>query len=118
MIGIDEAGLGPNLGPFVVVATVWQIDGTATTCDLCATFPELFTADPTDGTDRLPLVDSKALYQPATGLEQLEQTVLGILGGWGTLPTTREELHQRVHASLLTNCREPWLQTVLPTCPL
>ena len=26
MIGIDEAGYGPNLGPLVVAATTWKID--------------------------------------------------------------------------------------------
>ncbi len=118
MVGIDEAGLGPNLGPFVVVATVWQIDGPATTCDLWATFPELFTADPNDGTERLPLVDSKALYQPSTGLARLEQTVLGLLGGWGSLPTTLTELHARVQAPEFTEAREPWLQAALPQLPL
>lgn len=118
MIGIDEAGLGPNLGPFVVVATVWEWDGSTTDGDLRAAYPTLFTADPADGTDRLPLVDSKALYQPATGLARLEETVLGLLGGWGALPTTLAELHARVNAAELTAPREPWLQTAPLALPV
>ena len=27
VIGTDEAGFGPNLGPLVVSATVWQMPG-------------------------------------------------------------------------------------------
>ena len=29
LIGMDEAGLGPNLGPFVVAATVWEVPSPA-----------------------------------------------------------------------------------------
>ena len=27
LIGTDEAGYGPNLGPLVISATVWQVSG-------------------------------------------------------------------------------------------
>ena len=27
LVGMDEAGYGPNLGPLVVAATVWDIPG-------------------------------------------------------------------------------------------
>ena len=29
VIGTDEAGYGPNLGPLVVAATAWQVDAGA-----------------------------------------------------------------------------------------
>lgn len=32
LIGTDEAGYGPNLGPLVIVATVWQVAGCAPGC--------------------------------------------------------------------------------------
>lgn len=32
LIGTDEAGYGPNLGPLVIVATVWHVGGCASEC--------------------------------------------------------------------------------------
>src|SRR5687768_11125115 len=34
IIGMDEAGLGPNLGPFIVAATVWEFPGRSRNFDL------------------------------------------------------------------------------------
>ncbi len=45
-IGMDEAGLGPNLGPFVVAATVWEFPGRSTACDLFDVLKEAVSPEP------------------------------------------------------------------------
>ena len=77
LIGTDEAGYGPNLGPLVVAASVWRV------------------TDADDGADRLarvaadigeaadlghpPWADSKLLYKPGGGLDAIERGVLAAL---------------------------------------
>lgn len=80
LIGIDEAGLGPNLGPYVVTATVWEVPGPAVDFDLWDTFAEVVTSRPGAEDRRLHIGDSKALFQPHKGLAELERGVLAALG--------------------------------------
>ena len=71
LIGVDEAGYGPNLGPLVVAATVWQVDDPD--ADLYDLLGEVITSKVSQ--ERLAVADSKALYQPGKGLAQLERGV-------------------------------------------
>jgi hypothetical protein len=109
LIGMDEAGYGPNLGPLVVAATAWHID------DAVSISPEVSFGEPAsaggDATGnvallnpkseishapdlyrllrnivakspserRVPIADSKALYNPAAGLRQLERGLHSVL---------------------------------------
>src|SRR5690348_14319014 len=79
LIGTDEAGYGPNLGPLVVAASVWYVPDRPAT-DLYtrlkkAVCREIADRDP----PRVAIADSKQLYQPARGLADLEQGVLACL---------------------------------------
>ena len=76
LIGVDEAGLGPNLGPLVVTATVWEVPDTA--CDPLVALADVLSPTPAPG--RLCVADSKALYSPATGPAELERTARAALG--------------------------------------
>ncbi len=108
-IGIDEAGLGPNLGPFVVSAVVWEIPDDAGDADLWSVFPELLTNDPRDALNRLAVADSKALFQPQRGMLDLERSVLSLLGGWGPAVSDLNVLHARLGGACLTESYEPWV---------
>lgn len=91
LIGIDEAGLGPNLGPYVVTATAWEVPRTPAEADLWQAFSEVITSVPAAGDRRLHLADSKAVFQPGKGIAALERGVLctlGLLPG-GDLQTDR-----------------------------
>lgn len=94
MIGIDEAGYGPNLGPLVVAATVWKVDeaesrehraeslslATAPTVakvDLYERLSAFVSSAPKK--NRLAIADSKSLYKPRGGLQLLERGVLTAL---------------------------------------
>ena len=101
MIGIDEAGYGPNLGPLVVAATVWRVaeEGSggrvqdsgkrpaargaallsppAAAVDLYRRLRKFVSATPQE--NRLAIADSKVLYKPGLGLRLLERGVLTAL---------------------------------------
>ena len=80
LIGMDEAGYGPNFGPLVVSASVWHVAGTDD--DLYKRLRKVIckSAPQRDGPQRrLAIADSKVLYSPAQGLRALERGVLAAL---------------------------------------
>lgn len=85
VIGTDEAGYGPNLGPLVVSASVWRVPGDPWDCDLYALLAAAVCASDAAGAarGRLVLADSKAIYKPATGIAALERGVLTLLSALG-----------------------------------
>lgn len=63
VIGTDEAGYGPNLGPLVVAATAWRVEASPDEAESVLTDAVTeATADPSHG---LVWADSKTLYKPA-----------------------------------------------------
>ena len=95
LIGADEAGYGPNLGPLVVSASHWD----ASNCTAAGREGEglwdclssaLSQSATTDG--RLHVADSKVVYQPGRGLAPLERSVLALLQAAGQRPRTLVEL--------------------------
>ena len=84
LIGTDEAGYGPFLGPLVIATSVWHVP------DLEIDLAERFQATAAIAGAaplELPVVidDSKRVYKRGRGLGSLEQTVLPALST--TLPT-------------------------------
>ncbi len=80
-IGIDEAGYGPNLGPFVMTLVACRIPEHSPGADLWDLMKShVRRADDDDADDRLIVADSKQVYSPARGLLELERTVLAGLG--------------------------------------
>ena len=100
LIGMDEAGLGPNLGPYVVTATVWDVPGRPDEIDLWQEFAEIVTEHPQPGDDRLHIGDSKAVFHPGKGLAELERGVLTATRLLpGRVPATDRELRERLSNS-------------------
>jgi hypothetical protein len=116
VIGMDEAGYGPNLGPLVLTATVWEVPGRwpkktdfwkafepiaqrevvrrkksaeKKTADAAQT-AEL-ADDPSDDS-RLHIADSKSVYSPATGLGSLERGALAAFGVASRVPSDFDQL--------------------------
>jgi len=126
MIGIDEAGYGPNLGPLVVAATTWWLDEhphdtrdakspstpvlalnrtaeerNTLTLNGAAATTDLYTrlADAVCAEpdgQRLAIADSKVLYKPGAGLALLERAVLVALRGTSCW------------RDVITDTSEPW----------
>jgi hypothetical protein len=77
LIGTDEAGLGPNLGPLLVSATVWELPGGMSPGDLFDALGD--SVVPTAGEaggERFAVADSKQLYKSGGTKTHLERGVL------------------------------------------
>ena len=68
LIGTDEAGYGPNLGPLVVSSTIWQVPDDRLDCDLYELLAPLVVTEPSDDPWTIPIADSKQLYRPGGSL--------------------------------------------------
>ena len=81
LIGTDEAGYGPNLGPLVISATVWHVDSSDLHHDLYDLLADRIVSSPTKlGDAQISIADSKQLYKPGTGLAGLERGLFALLG--------------------------------------
>src|SRR5207302_11092110 len=79
LIGMDEAGYGPNYGPLVVGATVWEVPGNPRKADLWRAFAGVVEQSAPVDDSHIQIADSKEVYSPAKGLANLERGVLRAL---------------------------------------
>ena len=96
LIGTDEAGYGPNLGPLTVTATAWEIPEGVEPASLWEEFSKVVTNAPTRGDQRLFVADSKQVYSSGDGLEDLEVAVLAFLRTLDCPVSTIDELCQGI----------------------
>jgi hypothetical protein len=109
LIGLDEAGYGPNLGPLVVAATVWEVRGDPRRCDPWSLFTEVVSQSPDPEGRRVQIADSKQVHSSAAGISAVERSatvLLRLAKGHGT---TLFSLWDRwAGAGERENCGEPW----------
>ena len=86
LLGTDEAGYGPNLGPLVVALSAWQTPSKLRPEALYEHLAEVVTNAWQADEPRLAIADSKELYSPGNGLAALEQGVLSCLALLGQQP--------------------------------
>ena len=115
VIGVDEAGLGPNLGPLVIAASVWRTPGSPWDADPIDALPGVLsrTARP----DRLCVADSKALFTPGGGLGELARTVRTALAVCGSRPEMLRTWFDALGSPSPLGGAQPWyddLTTPLP----
>lgn len=110
LIGTDEAGYGPWLGPLVISSTLWWVDEPIDPAGLYKKLNKVVCpAEARDKTSRrLAIGDSKALYATSTGLGALERGVLAALGLVGRCPADWLDVWQMLAAD---SCEH------LPTMP-
>jgi hypothetical protein len=80
LLGTDEAGYGPNLGPLIIAATAWEVPERIAPEAMYDALNEVVCNGAVKPDDcRLPIADSKQLYKPGLGLASLERAVLTAL---------------------------------------
>ncbi len=113
LIGTDEAGYGPNLGPLMVAATVWRIEAGMEDAEpvLSRALAEVEGLMAAHAGTRSPLwADSKQIYRAGAGFDMLERGVLlGLLLSAGDMPDTWATLHDSLGPiSPRGGCRREW----------
>ena len=83
LAGIDEAGLGPILGPLVVSGTVFEVPDELVGRSLWRPLASAVSRKPGRRTGRVMIADSKKVYNPQAGLLELERGVLASAGTMG-----------------------------------
>ncbi|MGA2253301.1 MAG: hypothetical protein ABSG53_01460 [Thermoguttaceae bacterium] len=83
LLGIDEAGYGPNLGPLVISASVWEVRkgvcGDGLYERLQTVIAPLAARSAKAAGQKVAIADSKVLYQSGRGLRLLER---GLWAAW------------------------------------
>src|SRR3972149_4135762 len=86
LIGTDEAGYGPNLGPLVISASVWQVPDGVRGEDLFDRLRHVIARSPQQAENLTPpcmvVADSKILYKSNGDLRHLER---GLWAAWALL---------------------------------
>jgi ribonuclease HII len=114
LVGIDEAGYGPNLGPLVMTLVACRVADESDDADLWDAFKACVRRhrEPDDG--RLVVADSKLVYSSGKGLTNLEKTALACLRGAllaeaGTDPFCLDQLLAALAPDTLADVRqEAW----------
>lgn len=109
LIGTDEAGYGPNLGPLVIATSVWRVADEVSRTDLYETLGDLVVRESTEAENRLAIADSKRLHRPGD-VAQLERGVLTLLTSapHGSPPVSWCQLRQRVGLERADDTPPPW----------
>ncbi|MFC1652644.1 hypothetical protein ACFL3F_02885 [Planctomycetota bacterium] len=111
LIGIDEAGFGPLLGPLVVSSASFSLPAEETDSNLWTLLSRSVTQQKRRMAGRLLITDSKKAYTRSSGLGQLERTVLAVLSGLGHQP---KNLHNLLETVCPHGCERlgdyPWYQ--------
>lgn len=107
LIGTDEAGYGPNLGPLVVSASVWRVPDSLIEGELYQQLSKCVVADVSSVTkNEIAICDSKQLYKPKGTLADLELGVLPCLGTVRQLPSSWISTWERLAPQSFDSVRE------------
>jgi len=120
VLGIDEAGYGPLLGPLVVAATLWRANRDRMQTDWWQQLDACVTRRATRSEGRLAVGDSKKLFDRKRGISTLERTVLAFAHAADLPCATLTEFLTAIGHELPSEAGLPWygdLTQSLPTDP-
>jgi len=123
LIGIDEAGFGPNLGPLVISATVWEIDADYRPDELWNSLAPTISQTGKITADQIHVADSKQVHQSSKGIGPLERSVSVLLEAAGHSLTDWNSFTQFLDPVWGTETGEPWfddakLKLPIDTCEI
>jgi ribonuclease HII len=117
LVGIDEAGFGPILGPLVVSSSTFSLPHHLLTSDLWQILRKSLGNRRKRLAGRLLIADSKKAYSRALGIKHLERTVLTTLRCLGKEPTTLTELIELLCPNCLDRLSDyPWYKEAGSHC--
>jgi hypothetical protein len=107
LIGTDEAGYGPKLGPLVISATLWEVPDGVGSEDLYRRLEAVIAPAPAgcNGSPRVAMADSKRLYQSGKGLRLLERGLWAAFALLGQSPRTCGEVWELLAPGAAAACR-------------
>ena len=103
LIGTDEAGYGPRIGPLLISLSVWHVQRAPGEMDLYDVLSAGISPSGLRGDEKLIIDDSKKLYHSGGSLRLLERGVLTCLGGLPEVdrpPTRWRELWKTLNGIL------------------
>ena len=111
LIGIDEAGFGPILGPMVVSSAKFSLPKDILEKDFWQVLKNSVGSRRRHLAGRLLITDSKKAYSRSLGIKHLERTVLACLKNLGCEPKNLRELFSILCPRTLERLTEyPWYQ--------
>ncbi|MHC4474078.1 MAG: hypothetical protein ACYTEL_00435 [Planctomycetota bacterium] len=111
LVGIDEAGFGPILGPMVVSSTAFSLPDRLINADLWQALRKSVGNQRKHLAGRLLITDSKKAYSKSIGIKHLRRTVLVCLRYLYREPATLTELLMMLCPDLLERLQAyPWYE--------
>lgn len=109
LVGIDEAGFGPILGPLVVSSSTFSLPDNLLKSDLWQILSKSVANRRKYLAGRLLITDSKKAYNKSLGIKHLERTVLAVLKCHGKEPAALNELAEVLCPDCLERLSDyPW----------
>ena len=109
LVGIDEAGFGPILGPLVVSSSTFSLPDNMVEADLWRLLRKGVSITRKHLAGRLLITDSKKAYSRAAGIGHLQRTVLACLSCLDKQPATLTDLLTILCAEFLDRSQSyPW----------
>ena len=113
LVGIDEAGFGPLLGPLVVSSASFTVPDPLVSADFWQLLKKSVSVKRRHLAGRLLVTDSKKAYSKSLGIKHLQRTVLACCKCLGKNPTTLAELINILCEDSLERLKGyPWHQSI------
>ena len=118
VVGIDEAGYGPTLGPLTVGATLWNVAPRHVKSDYWELLGDCVRRAGRAGQWQLAVNDSKTVYKRKQGLSSLERPVLAFAQSAGMNLATQATLLAELGAPVWGYSGLPWYRNLDLPLPL